>query len=219
MGEGSGLSASDIALLGKDGDFSGNSFMWIFALLILAGGGFGGLGWGANNAAAGFQSIATQDFVQNGFNNQNITDLSRDILSAVTSGTAQTINAINQAEYEQIGVAKDAQYQLAQGISSLQMTAQQSMANQNTCCCNTLRAIDGVNYNNAMNTAAINENTTAQTQKILDAIQGNRIADLQSQINALQLQNATAGVVRYPSASTYYAGANPFCGCGCGVGM
>lgn len=36
-----GLNASDVALLNRDNDWGGNSFMWIFALLILAGGGFG----------------------------------------------------------------------------------------------------------------------------------------------------------------------------------
>lgn len=76
------------------------------------------------------------------------------------------------------------------------------------------RAIDGVNYNQALNTAAINANVTAQTQKVLDAISGNRMADMQQQINQLQLQNAVSGVVRYPNASTYYAGTNPFCNCG-----
>ena len=41
-----------------------------------------------------------------------------------------------------------------------------------------------------------------------------------SAAGTLQLQNAVAGVVRYPSASTYYAGNNPFCNCGgCGCGM
>lgn len=215
--ENGSLSAADVALLnGKNGSgwgSDGNAFMWIFALLILAGGGFGG--WGTNGR--GYQSVATQDFVQNGFDNQNLQAQTRDILSAVTSGTAQTVNAVTQAEYEQIGVAKDAQYQLAQGISALQQMAQANQANENQCCCNTLRAIDSVNYANAQNTAAINANTTAQTQKILDAIAGNRMADMQNQINQLQLQNAVAGVVRYPSASTYYAGNNPFCGCGCGV--
>ena len=94
------------------------------------------------------------------------------------------------------------------------MLQQQAFANQTECCCNTLRAIDGVNYNQALNTAAINANVTAQTQKVLDAISGNRMADMQQQINQLQLQNAVSGVVRYPNASTYYAGANPFCNCG-----
>lgn len=72
-----------------------------------------------------------------------------------------------------------------------------------------------MNNNQAMNTAAINQNTTAQTQKILDAIQGNRMADMQNQINQLQLQNAVAGVVRYPMSTAYNAGYNPFCGCNC----
>ena len=69
-----------------------------------------------------------------------------------------------------------------------------------------------------MNTAAINANTTAQTQKILDAICGNRIADMQNQINHLQLQAALCGVVRYPTAITFNGGASPFCGGGCGCG-
>ena len=60
--------------------------------------------------------------------------------------------------------------------------------------------------------AAIQANDTANTQKILDAMATNRMADMQNQINGLQLQLATCGVVKYPSASTYYAGMNPFCG-------
>ena len=69
--------------------------------------------------------------------------------------------------------------------------------------------MDSVNYNGAINTAAINANTTAQTQKILDAIMGNRMADMQSQINALQLQAATSNVLRFPNAWTYNGGVFP----------
>ena len=57
--------------------------------------------------------------------------------------------------------------------------------------------------------AAINANTTAQTQKILDAIMGNRMADMQSQINALQLQAATSNVLRFPNAWTFNGGVFP----------
>ena len=77
------------------------------------------------------------------------------------------------------------------------------------CCCTTQRAIDSVNYNGAINTASINANTTAQIQKVLDAIAGNRMADMQSQINALQLQNAMSGVMRFPSAWTFAGGNFP----------
>jgi len=73
-------------------------------------------------------------------------------------------------------------------------------------------------YDGAMNTASINATTTAQTQRILDALAQDKIEALQNQINALQLQNAVAGVVRYPMASTYSSGNNPFCSCNCGWG-
>ena len=73
-----------------------------------------------------------------------------------------------------------------------------------------------VRYENAMNTCSINQTTNAGVQKILDAITGNRMADMQNQINDLQLQNALAGVMRYPNGWTYNAGTNPFCNNGCG---
>lgn len=202
------LTASDVALLnGRNDDWGNSSFMWIFALLILANGGL----WGNNCYQPQY---ATQDFVQNGFNFNDLQDQNRDIMNSITNGTAQSVAATNQAKYDNINVAKDIQSALTAQIGDVKMLQQQAFANQTECCCNTLRAIDGVNYNQALNTAAINANVTAQTQKVLDAISGNRIADMQQQINQLQLQNAVSGVVRYPNASTYYAGTNPFCNCG-----
>jgi hypothetical protein len=58
--------------------------------------------------------------------------------------------------------------------------------------------------------SAINQNTTEQTQRILDALCRNREADMQNQINQLQLQNAVSGVVRYPMSTAFNAGVNPF---------
>lgn len=202
------LTASDVALLnGRNDDWGNSSFMWIFALLILANGGLWGNG--------GYQpQYATQDFVQNGFNFNDLQDQNRDIINNITSGTAQAVAATNQAKYDNINVAKDIQAAITSQIGDVKVNQQQMLANQNECCCNTLRAIDSVNYNQAINTAAINATTIENTQKILDAIAGNRMADMQNQINQLQLQNAVAGVVRYPNASTYYAGNNPFCNCG-----
>ena len=49
-----------------DGGFgSGSAFFWIFALLILAGGGFGFSGYGNRNT-----DVATKDFVTDSINNQ-----------------------------------------------------------------------------------------------------------------------------------------------------
>ena len=120
------------------------------------------------------------------------------------------------AAYNNLSETRDAESAMSAGFANVQNALTAGFANQASCCCETQRAIDGVSYNAAMNTASINANTTAQTQKVLDAIAGNRMADMQNQINALQLQNAVAGVVRYPMASTYSSGSNPFCGYGCG---
>jgi len=208
------MSASDVALLNRDNNWGDNGFMWIFAMLLLAGGNFGGFGNGYH------PQYATQDFVQNGFNFNDLQSQNRDLMNAITSGTAQAVHAANEAEYETIAVAKDAQYQLQQGLNVLQQIALQNQANENQCCCQTLRAIDNLKFENAQNTAAINATTTAMGQKILDYITGNRMADMQNQINALQMQNALAGVVRYPMMTTYNSGSNPFCNGQCpGMGM
>ena len=219
------LSPSDIALLNRDNGFGGDGwggFMWIFALLILAGGGFGGgFGWGNNGFAnaIGYENLATSNEVQRGFDNQNSMSNQRDILAAVNSGTAQAVAATNQTFHDTIGALSDKYSELARDIAGVAVSQQQAIANQNECCCNTRMAImetgAGINagiaqnrYEAAMNTAAINATTTAQTQKILDAIAQDKIDSLQQKVNALELQNAVAGVVRYPNASTYYAGNN-----------
>lgn len=82
------------------------------------------------------------------------------------------------------------------------------------CCCTIQRGIDSVNYNGAINTSNIIQAQERGTQKILDVLCNNRMADMQNQINQLQLQSALCGVVRYPTAITYGAGTSPFFG-GC----
>ena len=162
-------------------------------------------------------NIATQNDVQRGFDNQNLQAQTRDILAAVTSGTAQSVAATNQTFHDITAALGDKYNELQRDVAGLAVGQANLLADVNSCCCQQLRAIDGVNYNNAMNTAAINATTTAQTQKILDAITTNRIDELQNKVNALELQNAVSGVVRYPSALTYSAGASPFCNCACSM--
>ena len=227
MGENSSLSASDIALLSnKDNMWGDSSFLWIFALLILANGGFGFGGNGFANAI-GYENLATSNEVQRGFDNQNSMANEREILAAVNAGTAQAVGATNQVYHDIVGYVGDKYDELARDISGVAIAQQQAIANQNECCCSTKMLMSeigaGINaglaqnrYDAALNTAAINANTTEQTQRILDAITGNRMADLQNQINALELQNQLASVVRYPS-NTFYAVPSPcFNTCGCG---
>ena len=173
---------------------SGGSFMWIFALLILFslfnGGGFGFGGNGNTNALSAD--------MQRGFDNQNTMAQTRDILSAVTNGTAQTIAASTQNASNAISAIKDGNASIIREFGNVENAIAGIAGEMQNCCCNTLRAIDGVNYNTSM-----------QIQKVLDAIAGNRMADMQNQINALQLQNAMSGVLRFPSAWTYAGGVFP----------
>ena len=53
-------------------------------------------------------------------------------------------------------------------------------------------------------------------QRITSKMDANEIQSLRDQISALQLAQATSSVVRYPTATTYSSGCNPFCNCGCG---
>ena len=192
--------------MGNDGGFGLNGLGGIFALLILLGifnGGFGG-GFGGNN---GVNTLNAD--MQRGFDAQNLQAQTRDIMGAVTSGTAQTIAASTQNAANAINAIKDGNASLIREFGTVESALTALGGQSQECCCNILRAVDSVNYNGAINTAAINANTTAQTQKILDAIMGNRMADMQSQINALQLQAATANVLRFPNAWTFNGGVFP----------
>ena len=205
--DGNGLSASDVALL-NGGENGWGGMIWLFAILALMGGGFGG-SWGGNN------SNAIQADVNRGFDNQNLQAQTRDILAAVTGGTAQTVAATNQVYHDVVGYVGDKYTELQRDVAGLAVGQANMLANQNSCCCSIQRAIDGVNYNTAMQTAAINENTTAQIQKVLDAITANKMDEMQNRINQLELQNQLGNVVRYPNGFVYNAGSNPFCGCNC----
>ena len=223
MDNGTGLSASDVALL-NDGGMGNNSFIWLFAILALMGGGFN---WGGNNRGLGYENYATSNEVQRGFDNQNLQAQTRDILAAVNAGTAQGVATTNQTFHDSLMANQNLYNEVARDIGNLAMGQTSILANQNECCCGTKMLVSeigaGINaniaqnrYETAMNTASINANTTAQTQRILDAIAQDKIEALQNQVNQLQLAQAVAGVVRYPMATTYSSGCNPFCGC-CGA--
>ena len=219
--ENGSLSASDVALLSGNNGFGGwgdgGAFMWIFALLILAGGGFGN--WNNNGFAnaIGYENLATSNEVQRGFDNQNSMANQRDILSAVNAGTSQAVAATNQTFHDTLGIIQNRYDELARDISGLAVGQAQALANQNNCCCETKQMIMQSNYDGAMRDAATNANFTAQIQSVKDMIAQDKIESLQAQVSQLQLAQATAGVLRFPNQWSYGAGPFPpiFGGCGC----
>ena len=187
------MSLSDIAAVTKDNDdYLGNGGMWIFALLILMmmGGGF----WNRGNQS----EPVTEAGLCNAMNFNGLENAVGRLNDSLQSDYMGLQNGISSLGYETLRNFNETQNRISD------------------CCCITQRGIDGVNYNGAINTANINANTTAQTQKILDALAQNKIESLQAQVTQLQLQNAMCGVVRYPNATTYCSGVNPFGACGCG---
>jgi hypothetical protein len=222
---GGGMSPADFAALmnrnyGND-MWGNNNALWIVFLFALFCGG-NGFGFGNNGFqnAIGYENLATSNEVQRGFDNQNLQAQTRDILAAVNSGTAQSVATTNQVYHDVVNSVQDKYSELARDIAAVQVGQANLLANQNECCCATKMLVQETaaqnRYDNAMNTASINATTTAQTQKILDAIQQNKIESLQNQVNQLELQSQLAGVVRYPMSTAYTSGGNPFCGCGCG---
>ena len=208
MGE-NGLSASDVALMNRDGGFGEGwgGMSWLFAILaLMGGGGFGGWGNGNGNANA------IQADVNRGFDNQNLQAQTRDILGAVTNGTAQSIAATNQTFHDTLGIIQNRYDELARDVAGLAVGQANMLANQNECCCNVRAQLMQNNYDAAMRDNATNMAILTGNQKILDALSENKIEAMQNRINQLELQNALAGVVRYPQGFTYNAGASPFCG-------
>ena len=197
-------------MFGGDCGFGGGGFIWaflIFALLMGNGGFFGG-----NQN----QTNALSADMQRGFDSQNTVANQREILSAT-----------NNVYHDVVATLGDKYTELARDIAGVNAGVSQAIANQ--CQLNgdlklqIAETGNGVNANiaqarfdSAMNTAAINATTVAQTQKVLDALAQNKIEALQGKVNQLELQNAMSNVVRYPSTFAYNAGPSPFCGCGCG---
>lgn len=181
----SNLSVADIAAVTdrNNGCGYGNGMWgmeWLFALLILPmmwGGGFGG--WGGR-----------------GCNGQPVTE-------------AGLCNAMNFNNLENaVGRGFDQQSQFAFQNQRDLCTSTATLSNQMTngfygiqgqladCCCTTNRNIDQLRYDGAMNTAAINANTTAQIQSVKDMLCAQENARKDSRIWQLELNQALCGIPR-----------------------
>lgn len=204
MAENTGLSAADVALLNNDGMGGWNGMIWLFAIIALMGGGFGGFGYGGNGGVNALNAD-----MQRGFDTQNLQAQTRDILSAVTSGTAQTIAASTQNAANAITAIKDGNASLIREFGNVETALTALGGNMQQCCCDVKQLVMQSNYDAAMRDAATNANFTAQIQSVKDDIAQNKIEALQAQVSQLQLQNAMCGVLKFPTAWTYAGGVFP----------
>ena len=181
-------SLSDIkSALGGEEGMGGGWFLIVILFLFLFGFGNNRNGMGGYCGNDGY--VTTSQFE------------SENNFRTLDNSNRMTQNGLCQLGYEQANLINASTAQIVGNITNEGRALQSQIAD---CCCTTQRAIDSLKLENCQN-----------TQKILDAITTDRMTQMQNQINQLQMQNALCGVVRYPMASTWNAGSNPFCGCGC----
>ena len=188
-------------------DTSSNSFLWIFGLLILMAMMNGGNGLFGNGGY--HPQYATQDFVQNGFNFNDLQDQNRDISNLVTAGTAQAVAATNQTFHDTLGALNDKYSELQRDIAALAVGQANQLAKSNECCCETKMLI-------AESNAATNLALANMEGRLTAKMDANTIQELRDKVGQLELAQATSGVLRYPNSWSYGAGPfPPFYGYGC----
>ena len=188
-------------------DTSSNSFLWIFGLLILMAMMNGGNGFFGNGGY--HPQYATQDFVQNGFNFNDLQDQNRDISNLVTAGTAQAVAATNQTFHDTLSALNDKYGELQRDIAALAVGQANQLAKSNECCCETKMLI-------AESNAATNLALANMEGRLTAKMDANTIQELRDKVGQLELAQATSGVLRYPNSWSYGAGPfPPFYGYGC----
>ena len=200
MFNGNSPSLADIAAVtgnNKDGWGDGNGW-WVLIILFAIFGGWGngfggGYGNGCDRASA---PCATQADVRAAVDQQTL--ISK--IDQQTYGLSSTFTALNDNLNSNFRGIDNAictlGYQNQQGFNEV--------AHQiSDCCCTTQRAIDGVNYNlatqtnaiqNAMcnNTRDIIDNQNSNTRSILDFLVNDKLATLQAENQNLKLKASQA---------------------------
>ena len=240
----------------NDGGWGDGNGWWVLIILFATFGGWGNGGWGGNGANGGATPYATsaltQADLQRGFDTQSIVSKLDGISNglcdgfyAVNNGMLTGFNGIN-TNILQTGFGIQ-QAINADTVANMQNTnaLQSQLAN---CCCETREAIQGVNYNMAQNTCALqntmNSNTrdiidsqNAGTRAILDYLCNEKISSLQAENNDLrraasqdrqsallttamasQTQQIINAVNPAPIPAYQVPNPNVYYGCGCNSG-
>lgn len=179
---------------GYGGGMNGWGDGWWILLLLLCGWGNGNGGWGGNNQFQGYEigKLATTNDVASGFSTSTIMSNQRDIqlsqqqgFSDVQQTLCQGFSGVN-ATVNQVGNT------INQGICNLGYNLQSGF-NQlgqqiSDCCCQTQRAIDGVNFNAERNTRDIIDNQRCGTDRIISFLTNQEMDRLRTENQTLRFQ-------------------------------
>lgn len=171
----------------NNGMWGGDWSWWIILLLLFGWGnnGWGNSGFGGGNSQLGYDigKLATTNDVAVGFNNSAVLSSLND-LKLGQAGIQQTLcqgfNGVNTSVLQAQNAAEKGFAQVGYQIAD--------------CCCQTQRAIDGVNYNMAKNACDIQNTINTSTRDIIDSQRDGTNAILnfltQEKISSLQAENA-----------------------------
>ena len=234
---------------GNNGAFGDGGWLWFIVVIFAIFGGWGGNGWGGHGANA---SYYTDSALQRGFDTQSIIGK----LDGINNGLCDGFYAVNNGMLTGFNGVNTNILQTGYGIQqAINADTVAGMQNANAlqaqlaqCCCETREAIQGVNYNMATNTCALqntmNNNTrdiidsqNAGTRAILDYLCQDKIATLQAENNDLrraasqdrqnallttamsaQTQQIINAVNPAPIPAYQVPNPNVYYGCGCNTG-
>ena len=238
------LSPADVAVLsGNTGNgnngygFGDNGAWWIILFLIFGWGrnGFGGNGFGGGSGIGENYVLAT-DFATierklDGINN-GICDSTFALNNTINNGFFGVQNALCQG-FNGLNVAYlQGTNAISSQIAGCCCDIRQQISD---CCCKVERGIDGINYNNALQTNALQQTLCNNTRDIIEnqnanyraiheelvanklEMKNDRIAEQQNEINALRLKASQEAQNAYllnelkPCPSAAYIVPNPNC--------
>ena len=221
---------------GAFGGYGNSDWAWIIILFLIFGNGRGfGNGFGGGNGIADNYVLQTDfatierklDSISNG-----ICDSTFALNNTVVNGFANTQQTLCQG-FNGLNVAYlQGTNSLSSQIANCCCDLRQQLAD---CCCLTQRGIDGINYNNVINTNAIQQTLCNNTRDIIEnqnanyralhdelvanklEMKNDRIAEQQNEINALRLKASQEAQNNYlisqlkPCPDPAYIVPNPNC--------
>lgn len=183
------------------GGWGGDWGAWIILFLIFGmfgWGGFGGFG-GGFGGGNGVQGALTRGELCQDMNFQSLENATRGIQQGLCDGFYAVNTSLLNGFHGVDNAVCTLGYQTQQGFSATQMAMMQGQnalqAQLADCCCGINRAIDGVNYNMATNTCALQNTIQNTTRDIIDNANANSRAILdylcKDKIDTLQQENQT----------------------------
>jgi hypothetical protein len=192
------FSLSDIAAAtrGNDGEGFGSGWFLIVVLFLFMFG-FGGNGWNRQIDYGQYATAASQQEILFGQQFGQVNDRLTNLGNGICSLGYEMQGGIGQLGKEMALAQNGTNMALMQTGNAIQGQLAEY-------CCNTQRAIDGVNANIDAKFAALEKSQLEQ-----------RITQLEQSNNQLFVREQLYGVVRYPNGYSYNAGPSPFCNGGC----